>query len=167
MAAGPFFCDGPITAAGRANHRLPVANQGYSRRSSFLVRERFKGTTQAIVFDRSFRPGGTSAVLPMAIVTGSVHHPRSPWPSRFARSSRSLRWRHRPLRLHASRGFCGVPANQSIDRGFLENCHSQKRYSRPPVRTSMRRHAKKTTPARHDQARPLRPWRRPAHAQSC
>jgi hypothetical protein len=123
-----------------------------------LLRKRFKGITQAIVFDRSFRRDGTSAVLPMVIVTGNVHHPRSPWPSRFARSSRSWRWRHRPLMLHASTGFSGVPANQSIDREFLGNCHSQKRYSRPLVQTSTRQHAKKRARARHDQARPLRPW---------
>ncbi len=133
-----------------------------------LFRDRFKGTTQAILFDRPVRRGGTpAAVLPMVIVTGDAHIlPRSPWPSRFARSSRSWRWRRRLLWLHASRGFSGVPANQSIDQGFLGNCHSQKRYSRPLVRRSMRRHARKMTRARHDQARPLRPWRRPAHAQS-
>ena len=133
-----------------------------------LFRERFKGTTQAILFDRPVRRGGTpAAVSPMLIVTGNARiPPRSPWPSRFARSSRSWRWRRRPLRLHASRGFSGVPANQSIDQGFLGNCHSQKRYSRPLVRRSMRRHATKMTRARHDRARPLKPWQRPAHAQS-
>jgi hypothetical protein len=130
-------------------------------------RERFKGTTQEFVFDRSFRPEGTSVVLPLMMVTGSAQiRLQSPLPSRFARSSRSSRWRHRPLTLHASRGFSGVPANQSIDQEFSGNCHSQKRCSRPPVRPSMRRHAKKRNRARHDQARPWRPWRRPAHAQS-
>ncbi len=120
-----------------------------------LFRERFKGTTQEILFDRPARHDATSVVLPMVIVTGSAQiRLQSPLPSRFARSSRSLRWRHRPLTLHASRGFSGVPANQSIDREFSGNCHSQKRYSRPPVRASMRRHAKKRNRARHDQARP-------------
>jgi hypothetical protein len=161
MAAGPFFCDRRIAAASRAK-----AHQRRVRSFAGVGTERFKGTTQEFVFDRPFRPGGTSAVLPMLIATGNVHQPRSPSPSRFVRSSRSSRWRHRLLRLHASGGFSGVPANQSIDREFLENCRSQKRCSRPPVRTSMRRHARKTTRARHDRARPLRPWRRPAHAQS-
>ena len=170
MAAGPFFVlqigEGPITGAGRALQSAVGSGAGVFTTIFFLVRDRFKDTTQEFLFDRSFRPGGTPALLPMAIVTGNVRQPRSPWPSRFARSSRSWRWRHRPLRLHASRGFSGAPANRSIDRGFWENCHSQKRCSRPPARTSMRRHARKTTRAHCDQARPLRPWRRPAHAQS-
>ena len=132
-----------------------------------LFRERFKGTTQAILFDRPFRRGGTSSVLPMVILSGNVHsHPQSPLPSRFAGTSSFSRWRHRPLTLHASKGFSGVAANQSIDQEFLGNRHSQKRYSRPLVRTSMRRPAKKRARARHDQARPLWPWRRPAHAQA-
>jgi hypothetical protein len=149
--------------------RCGRSREAHQRRVRFfagVATERFKGTTQEFVFDRSFRPGGTLAVLPMLIATGNVHQPRSPSPSRFVRSSRSSRWRHRPLRLRASRGFSGAPANQSIDRESLENCHSQKRCSRPLVRTSMRRHARKTTRARHDQARPLRPWRRPVHALS-
>ena len=132
-----------------------------------LFRERFRGTTQAILFDRPVRRGGTSSVLPRVILTGNVHsRPQSPLPSRFAGTSGFSRWRRRPLTLHASKGFFDVVANQSIDQEFLGNRHSQKRYSRPLVRTSMRRRAKKMARSRHDQARPLWPWRRPAHAQS-
>ncbi len=142
---------GPIRDLTAYRHQKLASS---SRR--FTVGPRFTGTGQEFSFDRPVRRGGTPAVLPMVIVTGNAHiHPQSPLPSRFARSSRSLRWRHRPLTLHASRGFSGVPANQSIDQEFSGNCHSQKRYSRPPVRPSMRRHAKKRNRARHDQARPV------------
>ena len=158
----------PVRVAVRIGGPQSCSAERSSIVPGLLFRERFKGTTQAILFDRPVRRGGTpAAVSPMLIVTGDAHiPPRSPWPSRFARSSRSWRWRRQPLRLHASRGFSGVPANQSIDQGFLGNCHSQKRYSRPLVRRLMRRHATKMTRARHDRARPLKPWQRPAHAQS-
>src|SRR5882724_4069789 len=64
-----------------------------------LICERFRGTHQETSSDSLFRCGRTSSVLPVA------SQPQSPLPSRFVRSSRSSRWRYRPLTLQTAKGF--------------------------------------------------------------